>query len=85
LLRKSDALQRRMEQASSARATRLHAAALRLNMLDPKLVLARGCAWLSDAQGRGVESAQSVQPGQQLQAQLRDGRLTLQTLGVQTG
>ena len=85
LLRKSDALQRRMEQASSARATRLHAAALRLNMLDPKLVLARGYAWLSDAQGRGVESAQSVQPGQQLQAQLRDGRLTLQTLGVQTG
>jgi exodeoxyribonuclease VII large subunit len=84
LLRKSDALQRRMEQASQAHATRLDAAALRLNMLDPKLVLARGYAWLADAQGRGIDSAQSVQPGQQLRAQLRDGRLTLQTLGVQS-
>ncbi|NBX06411.1 MAG: exodeoxyribonuclease VII large subunit, partial [Betaproteobacteria bacterium] len=47
------------------------------------LVLARGYAWLSDAQGRSVASAHAVHAGQTLQAQLHDGRLTVQTLSAQ--
>jgi len=53
-------------------------------LLDPSLVLARGYAWLTDVDGRGVGSAQGVQAGQRLHAQMHDGRLTVQTLSVET-
>ena len=55
----------------------LHRAALRLDLLDPKLVLQRGFAWLSDAQGSAISSVNQTQPGQQLQATLADGVVDL--------
>ena len=82
LQRSAAALQRCVAQMATGHATRLDAAALRLGLLDPSLVLARGYAWLTDAQGRSVASAHGVQAGQTLLAQLHDGRLTVQTISA---
>lgn len=83
LARAGEVLQRSAVASRQARVARLDAAALRLSLLDPALVLARGYAWLTDLDGRGVGSARKVQPGQELRAQLRDGRLSIQTIGVE--
>jgi exodeoxyribonuclease VII large subunit len=83
LVRAREMLQRSASSSLQARAARLDAAALRLSLLDPALVLARGYAWLTDLDGRGVGSVHMVQPGQELRAQLRDGRLSIQTIGVE--
>ncbi len=56
---------------------RLHRAALRLELLDPKLVLQRGFAWLSDADGQAVTSVAQTTEGQALQAILADGVVDL--------
>jgi exodeoxyribonuclease VII large subunit len=56
---------------------RLHRAALRLELLDPKLVLQRGFAWLSDGKGQAVTSVAQTQAGQALQATLADGVVDL--------
>ena len=56
---------------------RLERAALRLQLLDPHLVLQRGYALLSDSQGHAVTSVQQTQPGAALQATLADGALDL--------
>ena len=56
---------------------RLHRAALRLELLDPKLVLQRGFAWLSDANGQAVTSVDQTAEGQALQATLADGVVDL--------
>ena len=46
----------------------------RLEALDPTRVLQRGYAWIEDAQGRAVVSAQALVPGQQVAAVWSDGR-----------
>lgn len=56
---------------------RLDRAALRLQLLDPRLVLRRGYALLSDTEGRTVTSASEAPPGTQLHATLADGGLDL--------
>jgi exodeoxyribonuclease VII large subunit len=56
---------------------RLHRAALRLDLLDPKLVLQRGFAWLSDAEGQAITSVAQTAEGQALQATLADGVVEL--------
>jgi exodeoxyribonuclease VII large subunit len=84
LVRAADALNRAAAKMAKNHVSRLDAAALRLGLLDPSLVLARGYAWLTDAQGQGVARARAVQPGQQLYAQLHDGRLSVQALSVET-
>ena len=48
---------------------------LRLQLLDPRLVLRRGYAWLSDGDGHTVASVAQALPGTALQAQLADGRI----------
>jgi exodeoxyribonuclease VII large subunit len=54
---------------------------LRLQLLDPRLVLQRGYALLTDATtGRPVTSVAQVQPGQEVQAALADGEVDLQVL-----
>ena len=83
LLRDAEALGRGVAKTANGHATRLDAAALRLGLLDPSLVLARGYSWLTDAQGRSVDSVKGVQPGQLLHAQLHDGSLAVQTLSVE--
>lgn len=56
---------------------RLDRAGLRLQLLDPSLVLQRGYAWLSDAQGRTITRAAQTHAGQALQATLADGKVDL--------
>lgn len=46
---------------------------LRLQLLDPRLVLQRGYALLTDQQGRPVTQARQAVPGTALKAQLSDG------------
>lgn len=56
---------------------RLERAQLRLELLDPKLVLRRGYAWLADMQGTPVTSAKTAHIGQPLRATLADGAIDL--------
>ncbi|TAH10666.1 MAG: exodeoxyribonuclease VII large subunit [Curvibacter sp.] len=60
----------RAHQIQRERATR---ASLRLELLDPSLVLRRGYAWLSDTSGQAVTCAALLKPGQHLRATLADG------------
>lgn len=55
----------------------LERASLRLGLLDPHLVLERGYAWLSDAQGQAVTRTSQTHPGQALSATLMDGTVEL--------
>lgn len=56
---------------------RLTSAQIKLDLLDPKLVLQRGYAWLQDAQGQAVSSRKQLVPGQALSATLADGTVDL--------
>lgn len=73
----TSALVRGVQQTPANARERLHRAALRLELLDPKLVLQRGFAWLSDADGQAVTSVSQTQEGQALQATLADGVVDL--------
>ena len=57
-------------QSQGARVDQL---ALRLELLDPQLVLRRGYAMLTDASGRTVGKAANLQSGDRLRATLADG------------
>ncbi len=46
-----------------------------LALLDPKLVLQRGYAWLSDEQGHAITRAADTRPGQPVRAVLADGEV----------
>lgn len=56
-------------------ADRLERAGMRLELLDPRLVLQRGYAFLTHADGQAVTSIRQVQPGDALRAMLFDGSL----------
>jgi exodeoxyribonuclease VII large subunit len=84
LERRRDTLQRLHTQLPQAlqrhlqgRHTELQQVQARLALLDPRLVLQRGYAWLSDAEGRPLSHVAQAQPGQPVQAELMDGRLQL--------
>jgi exodeoxyribonuclease VII large subunit len=62
---------------------RLASLRARLEALDPRQVLARGYAWLSDSQGVALMSAAQVAPGQRIDATLADGRLSATVLDVE--
>lgn len=76
-----DPLARRMMRAVAvdhdARLHRLEAFGQRLDALDPQHVLARGYAWLTDADGRVLQSVRQLSVGQPLRAELADGRAGL--------
>ena len=59
---------------------RLGRAQLRLRLLDPRLVLERGYAWISDEQGHAITSVRKLEPGQQVLATLADGQAALSVL-----
>lgn len=67
----------RIERRLAQQAERLDRSALRLELLDPRLVLQRGYAWLTDAQGHAVSRAAQAQPGAALKATLVDGVVDL--------
>ena len=56
---------------------RVERAQLRLELLDPKLVLKRGYAWLADLQGQPITSRENTQVGQPVRATLADGEVDL--------
>ncbi|MDO8456577.1 MAG: exodeoxyribonuclease VII large subunit [Burkholderiaceae bacterium] len=56
---------------------RLQRAGRGLALLDPKLVLQRGYAWITDTDGMTVVDAAQVQPKQALRATLAKGQLDL--------
>lgn len=62
-----------MARGMDMREQSLARADLRLQLLDPRLVLQRGYAWLSDSDGHTVASVAQALPGTALQAQLADG------------
>jgi exodeoxyribonuclease VII large subunit len=55
----------------------LERARLRLELLDPRLVLKRGYALLTDSSGSAVTRAAQTHPGQDLVATLTDGEVAL--------
>ncbi len=59
------------------RAQRLERAALRLSAVDPRQVLERGYAWLSDESGQALTHAAQFLPGQVVRATLADGVVPL--------
>ena len=56
---------------------RLDSARLRLELLDPSLVLQRGYAWLADLQGQPIKAAKATHLGQPVRAILADGQVDL--------
>ena len=56
---------------------RLERAQLRLELLDPKLVLKRGYAWLADLQGQPITSPENTHEGQPVRATLAGGEVDL--------
>jgi exodeoxyribonuclease VII large subunit len=68
-------LQRAMEQGASVRRSSLAARAAQLGALDPRRVLERGYAWVTDADGQPVLRASGLQPGQLLTAVWSDGEV----------
>ena len=72
---------KKMQRHLDASGQRLERAVLRLQLLDPQLVLRRGYALLTDAQGSVVHSVQQAPPGARLQARLADGEVELTVSG----
>ncbi|HVL44330.1 MAG TPA: exodeoxyribonuclease VII large subunit, partial [Acidovorax sp.] len=62
-----------LQRSVAQNAERLERAALRLDLLDPRLVLQRGYALLTDTNGQAVTSIRQAQPGDALRATLADG------------
>jgi exodeoxyribonuclease VII large subunit len=52
-----------------------------LSSVDPRQVLERGYAWLSDERGQALTHAAQFQPGHSIQATLSDGRVPLVVKG----
>lgn len=68
---------RKSDRYVEAQAQRLERSATALDLLDPRLVLQRGYAWLSDEGGRPVTQAARTHSGQALRATLADGEVDL--------
>ena len=73
LAQREGELRRGLDRELAARRQRLDTLSARLRALDPKQVLTRGYAWLSDADGRPVGSVRELALGASLQAVLQDG------------
>ena len=70
------AVQLRCERAAQA----LERSRLRLELLDPRLVLQRGYALLTDEMGSAVTSVHQTRAGQALRATLADGEVDLRVI-----
>ena len=78
-------LQRALGVTLAARKQRLSSMDGRLGALDPRRVLARGYAWLSDEHGTPVTTAKALAAGQLVQAELVDGQATATISSVVLG
>ncbi len=81
LTRLEDRLEFSRGQQVQQRAQRLERSALRLSSVDPRQVLERGYAWLSDERGQALTHAAQFQPGQAVRATLADGDVPLKVQG----
>jgi exodeoxyribonuclease VII large subunit len=64
---------------------RLEGLAARLAAADPRAVLARGYALVTDAQGKPVTSAAAIRPAARLQLEFADGAVTVQRVTDKAG
>jgi exodeoxyribonuclease VII large subunit len=67
----------KVRRTAAAAQERLERARLRLELLDPRLVLQRGYAWLVDLEGSAITRASQTHIGQALRATLADGEVDL--------
>ena len=86
------ALQRRAARLMAAQAAEMGLADRRLQLLqsriqaqDPRAVLRRGYAWVSDARGTPLTSVSAAQPGDALTAVWHDGAAQMRVEAVQPG
>lgn len=70
-------LPRAMRLGLQQRQQQLESAAQGLHLISPLATLGRGYSILLDQQGRAIRRQQDTRPGQQLQARLAEGKLTL--------
>ena len=75
-------LRRAVAVLRSQQQQRLAAHTARLDALDPRRVLARGYAWLSNASGVALTTTACLAPGQRIDATLADGRLSADIVEV---
>lgn len=75
------ALPAALRRAAERQSLRLQRCDTALSLLDPRLVLERGYAFLTDEQGTAVTLAAQARPGQALRATLADGELPLRVDG----
>lgn len=73
----ADRLPRAVAQGVARQAQRLDHAALRLELLDPRLVLQRGYALLTDSDGLPVTRTAQVRTGDTVRAAVSDGEIDL--------
>ncbi|VTU35046.1 Exodeoxyribonuclease 7 large subunit [Variovorax sp. PBS-H4] len=66
------------------RKERLERAALRLQLLDPTLVLERGYAWLTGPDGRAITRTPQLTPGEAVRARLADGTADMKVVQTET-
>ena len=64
-----------LERQLARQRDRLDRGARALALLDPQLVLQRGYAWLSDAEGHAITRVADARPGQAVTAVLADGEV----------
>ena len=70
-------LQQAVQRSTSVPKDRLTNVSVRLELLNPALVLKRGYAWLATLEGQAVVSVKQTHPGQALRATLMDGEVDL--------
>jgi exodeoxyribonuclease VII large subunit len=70
-------LPRALQAALQDQRGRLERSGLRLELLNPRLVLQRGYTWLSDVDGKAITSTLQVKIGQGVRATLADGEVDL--------
>ncbi len=78
VLRLQTALRAALVQEVARLRTRQERLALHLDMLDPRLVLSRGYAWLEGSEGQAITQVAQLEPGQAVLARLSDGVADLQ-------
>lgn len=82
LLNKKAHLERALGQTFQNSQQRVQRSQLRLGLLNPRLVLERGFAWLSDEKGDAISSVNQTKAGQSVQATLSDGLVDLSVVGT---
>lgn len=75
-------LARSLHQQTERAAERLQTLQQRLQGLDPRRVLARGYAWVTDAHGQPLVTVRALAPGQAVQAVWSDGRASARIIDV---